>query len=302
MPAPTHRLSAADFDPEVLKLFDLYVHGLIDRRGFLERAARHAVVAGTTAAGLLAALSPDFAAAQQVRADDARIRSSFVEFDAPAGNGKVRAYLCRPAAAAGPLPTVLVIHENRGLSPHIEDVARRLALAGYQSVAPDALFTKGGYPGDEDQARALFATLDLRKTAEDFVAAAHWCRTARGGNGRVGAVGFCWGGGIVNLLATRVPQLHAGAPYYGLAAPLDEVAKIKAELQIVYAENDPRINAGWPAFQGALQAAGVKFEAQVYPGTQHGFHNDTTPRYDEAHAKQAWSRTLALFERTLKAG
>lgn len=300
MTDPKHRLTAADFDPEVLKLFDLYVHGLLDRRGFLDRAGRYAAASGMTAAGLLAALSPNFAAAQQIKPDDARIRTERVQFDSPNGNGRVQAYVCRPAAAGGALPVVLVIHENRGLNPHIEDVARRVALEGYIAVAPDALFTKGGYPGDEDKARALFATLDLRKTAEDFVTAAQWCRTMPGGNGRVGAVGFCYGGGIVNLIATRMPELRAGAPYYGLAAPLDEVGKIKAELQIVYAENDERINAGWPAFKDTLETVGVRFEAHVYPGTQHGFHNDTTPRHDPAAADLAWKRTLAFLEQHLR--
>jgi carboxymethylenebutenolidase len=300
MTDPKHRLTAADFDPEILKLFDQYVHGLIDRRGFLDKAARYATAGGMTAAGLLAALSPNFAAAQKIAPNDARIKTEFVEFDSPQGNGKVRAYVCRPAQASGPLPVVLVVHENRGLNPHIEDVTRRVALEGYIGVAPDALFTQGGYPGNEDKARELFGKLDLRKTAEDFVTAGNWCRSMAGGNGRVGAVGFCYGGGIVNLLATRMPDLRAGAPYYGLAAPLEEVGKIKAELQIVYAQNDDRINAGWPAYKDTLETVGVKFEAHVYPGTQHGFHNDTTPRFDEANAKLAWSRTLALFNRTLR--
>jgi len=301
MTDPKHRLTAADFDPEILKLFDQYVHGVIDRRGFLDKAARYATAGGMTAAGLLAALSPDFAAAQKVAPNDPRVRSESVEFASPAGNGKVRALVCRPAQAAGALPVVLVVHENRGLNPHIEDVARRLALENFIAVAPDALFTLGGYPGDEDKARELFAKLDLRKTAEDFVAAANWARGIGGGNGRLGAVGFCYGGGIVNLVATRVPELRAGAPYYGLAAPLEDVAKIRAELQIVYAQNDERINAGWQAYKDTLETAGVKFEAHVYPGTQHGFHNDTTPRYDEAAARLAWSRTLALFNRSLRA-
>ncbi len=297
---PKHRLTAADFDPEILKLFDQYVHGVIDRRGFLDRAARYATASGMTAAGLLAALSPDFANAQKVPPTDARIKTEFVEFASPAGNGKVRAYVARPAQAAGPLPVVLVVHENRGLNPHIEDIARRLALDNFIAVAPDALFTLGGYPGDEDKARELFGKLDLRKTADDFVAAAGWARTVAGGNGKLGAVGFCYGGGIVNLLAARVPELKAAAPFYGLAAPLDEVGKIKAEMQIVYAEKDDRINATWPSYKDTLETAGVKFEAHVYPGTQHGFNNDTTPRYDEAAAQLAWSRTLALFNRTLR--
>ncbi|GAB4042898.1 MAG: YghX family hydrolase [Rubrivivax sp.] len=294
------RLTAADFDPEVLVLFDQYVHGQIDRRGFLDRAAKAAAAAGTTSAALLAALSPNFAAAQQVKPDDARLKTEFLEFDAPLGHGKGRAYVVRPAQASGALPVVLVIHENRGLNPHIEDVTRRLALEGYLAVAPDALFTKGGYPGDEDKARALFGTLDLAKAREDFVAAAGWAQGLPGSNGRLGAVGFCYGGGVVNTLATRVPALRAGAPFYGPGPSLDAVDKIKAELFIVFAENDPRINEGWPAYKDTLEVVGVKFTAQVYPGTQHGFHNDTTPRYDERAAKDAWSRTLALFNRTLK--
>jgi len=296
---PDHRLTAADFDPEVLKLFDLYVHGLIDRRGFLDRASRWAALAGTTSAGLLAALTPQFAAAQKVKPDDPRLTMERLTFDSPQGHGKGQAYVVRPASASGPLPTVLVIHENRGLNPHIDDVARRLALEGFLAVAPDALFTVGGYPGDEDKARDLFAKLDLRKASEDFIAAARWARTLPGSSGKLGCVGFCYGGGIVNLVATRVPELLAGAPFYGLSAPQEDVAKIRAELLIVYAENDERINAGWPAFKSALEAAGVSYQAHVYPGTQHGFNNDTTPRYDEANARLAWDRTLALFRRKL---
>lgn len=300
MTDPKHRLTAADFDPEVLRLFDLYVHGLIDRRGFLDRAARFATLGGMTATGLLAALSPDFAAAQKVAPNDPRVTTESVEIASPDGMGRVRAMVCRPAQAAAALPVVLVVHENRGLNPHIEDVARRFALENFIAVAPDALFSKGGYPGNEDQARALFATLDLRRAAEDFVAAAQWAQGIRGGNGRLGATGFCYGGGIVNLLATRLPELRAGAPFYGLSAPTDAVPRIRAELLIVYAEHDERINAGWPAYRDALKAAGVRHEAHFYPGTQHGFHNDTTPRHDEAQARVAWTRTLALFNRTLR--
>ncbi len=294
------RLTAADFDPEVISLFNQYVHGQLDRRGFLDRAARVAAASGTTAAGLLAALSPDFAAAQKVSPGDPRVKSEFVEFASPAGNGRVRALVARPAQAAGPLPAVLVIHENRGLNPHIEDIARRLALDNFIAVAPDALFTQGGYPGDEEKAAALFAKLDRAKVSEDFVAAANFARSINGSNGKLGATGFCFGGGVVNLIATRVPELRAGAPFYGAAPPLDQVGKIKAELQIVYAENDERINAMWPPYEAALKAAGVKFEAHKYPGTVHGFNNDTTPRFDEAQAKLAWGRTLALFNRTLR--
>ena len=294
------RLTAADFDPEVMRLFDQYVHGQLDRRGFLDRAGRFAAASGTTAAGLLAALSPNFAAAQKVPPTDARIKNEFVEFASPAGNGKVRALVARPAQAAGPLPVILVAHENRGLNPHIEDIARRLALDNFIAVAPDALFAQGGYPGDEDKARELVAKLDQKKTAEDFVAAANYARSIAGGNGKLGATGFCWGGGIVNLVATRVPELAAGAPFYGAAPPLDQVGKIKAEMLLVLADNDAGINGMWPPYETALKSAGVKFEAHKYPGTQHGFNNDTTPRFDEAQAKVAWGRTVALFNRTLR--
>jgi carboxymethylenebutenolidase len=300
MPTSDRRLTAADFDPEVLRLFDQYVHGGLDRRGFLERATRYAVAGGTTAAGLLAALSPDFANAQKVAPGDARIQSEFVEIDSPAGYGKVRAYVVRPAQASGPLPIVLVAHENRGLNPHIEDIARRLALDNFIAVAPDALFPLGGYPGDEDKARERFAQLDGAKTREDFVAAANWARGVAGGNGRLGAVGFCWGGGTVNMLATRVPELAAGVPFYGIAPPLDQAGRIKAQLLLMFADSDERINAAWPPYEAALKTAGVRFEAFKYPGTQHGFNNDTTPRFDEAAARQAWMRTIALFNRTLR--
>ena len=298
-PKPT-RLTTADFQPQVLKLFDQYVHGLLDRRGLLSQAASFAAASGTTAAGLLAALSPNFAAAQKVSPTDARVRNEFVEFASPAGNGKARALVARPAQSAGSLPVVLVIHENRGLNPHIEDIARRLALDNFIAVAPDALFTQGGYPGDEDKARELFAKLDQKKTSEDFVAAANHARNIAGGNGKLGAVGFCYGGTIVNVLATRVPELVAGAPFYGSAPPLDQVSRIKAELALMYAGNDERINATWPPYEAALKAAGVRHQAFMYAGAEHGFNNDTTPRYDEKSAQQAWGRTLALFNRTLR--
>jgi len=291
--------TAADFDPEVMKLFDQYVHGQIDRRGFLDRAARYAV-GGSTAAGLLTALSPNFAHARKVAPDDARVKTAFVEFESPAGYGKVRAYVARPAQASGPLPAVLVVHENRGLNPHIEDIARRLALDNFIAVAPDALFPLGGYPGDEDKARELFGKLDQAKTAEDFVTAAAYTRAISGGNGKLGAVGFCYGGTVVNMLATRAPELTAGVPFYGGAPKADQVARIKAELLLVFADKDERINAGWPPYEAALKAAGVRFEAFRYPGTEHGFNNDTTPRFDEKSAQQAWARTIDTFNRTLR--
>jgi len=300
MPADKPRLTAKDFAPEVLSLFDKYVHGGIDRRGFLDGAARFAV-GGVTAAALLEALSPKFAQAQQVPPSDPRLRIESVEFASPKGYGKVRAYVARPAQASGPLPVVLVVHENRGLNPHIEDVARRLALDNFIAVAPDALFPLGGYPGDEDKARDLFGKLDQPRTTEDFVAAAAYAKGIAGGNGKLGAVGFCYGGGVVNMLATRVPELAAGVPFYGVAPAADKVAAIKAAMLLVYADNDDRVNATFPGYEAALKAAGVKFEAVKYPGTQHGFNNDTTPRFDEAAAKLAWTRTVALFNRTLRA-
>jgi carboxymethylenebutenolidase len=299
MPYTAPRQTAADFDPEVMTLFDQYVHGQIDRRGFLDRAARFAV-GGTTAAGLLAALSPNFAQAQRVPPGDARLKTEFVEWPSPAGYGKVRAYVARPAQAAGPLPVVLVVHENRGLNPHIEDIARRLALDDFIAVAPDALFPLGGYPGDEDKARTLFGTLDQARTREDFVAAAAYARGIAGGNGKLGAVGFCYGGTVVNMLATRLPELAAGVPFYGSAAPVDQAARIKAELLLIFADQDERVNATWPPYEAALKAAGIRFEALKYPGTQHGFNNDTTPRYDENAANLAWAKTVALFNRTLR--
>lgn len=295
----TPRQKASDFDPEVLRLFDQYVHGIIDRRGFLTGAARFAVGA-TTAAGLLVALSPQFAAAQQVKPDDKRLQAKYVEFASPKGYGTGRGYLVRPAKAPGPLPVVLVVHENRGLNPHIEDITRRLALENFIAFAPDALFPLGGYPGDEDKARAEFAKLDQAKTRQDFIAATKWLQAIEGGNGRMGVVGFCYGGGMANFLATQFPGLKAAAPFYGNAAPTEDVPKIKAEMLVVLAANDERINAGWPAYEAALKRAGVKYAVYQPEGTQHGFNNDTTPRYDEDAAREAWKRTLALFNRTLR--
>lgn len=294
------RKTAKDFHPEVLKLFDLYVHGLSSRRAFLDGAAKFAV-GSVTAASLLEALSPRFAEAQQVAPTDPRIVSQYVEYPSPEGYGKLRGLLVKPVGAKGKLPTVLVIHENRGLNPHIEDIARRLALDNFIAFAPDALYPLGGYPGDEDKARDLFATLDQNKTHNDFLTAAHILKTLPDGNGKLGAVGFCYGGGIVNFLATRLPDLAAGVPFYGAQPPAEEVAKIKAPLLIHYAGADDRINAGWPAYETALKAAGVTYQAYIYPGVQHGFNNDTTPRYDEAAAKLAWQRTVEFFNAHLRA-
>src|SRR5437870_5815044 len=297
--ASMERKQASDFDPEVLNLFDQYVHGLIDRRGFLERAARFAV-GGVTAAMLLDALNPRFAEAQQIAKDDRRLATSRVEYDSPKGTGKVRGYLALPAKRSGRLPGVLVVHENRGLNPHIEDVARRIALEQYVAFAPDALTPLGGYPGDEDKARELFAKLDQDKTREDFVAAVAWLKARPECTGKVGVVGFCWGGGITNMLATRIPDLSAAVPFYGPQPPAEDVEKIKAPLLIHYAENDERIDAGIPAFEAALKANHVRYEMFTYPGTQHGFNNDTTPRYDKAAATLAWQRTTDFFKKNLR--
>lgn len=294
------RKTAQDFDQELLILFDAYVHGAIDRRGFLERAQKFAV-GGMTAGMLLTALSPDFAQAQVVAKDDKRIKTEMLEFASPAGYGTVKGYLARPATATAKLPGVLVVHENRGLNPHIEDITRRLAIDGFMAFAPDALTPLGGYPGDEDKARELFAMLDQRKTREDFVAAAEVLRSRADCTGKVGVVGFCYGGGVAHMLATRVPGLAAAVPFYGNHPPVEDAAKVTAPLLIHFAAVDERINAAWPAYEKALKAAGINYTAHHYPGTQHGFNNDTTPRFDPAAAKLAWARTLALFNQTLRA-
>ncbi len=296
MADPEHR--ASDFHPEVLRLFDAYVHGLLPRRDFLERVARYA--AGTTAVALLDALNPKFAQARKVEPSDARIKTETVELESPQGYGKVRGYLARPAKPKGKLAAVLVAHENRGLNPHIEDITRRLALENYLAFAPDALFPLGGYPGDEDKARELFKGLDQNKTREDFVASANFLQHRPDATGKLGAVGFCYGGGIVHFLATKLPDLDAGVPFYGMAPAPEAAAQVKAPLLVQLAENDERINSAWPAYAAALRAAGAKFEVFTYPGTQHGFNNDTTPRYDEAAATLAWQRTLVFFHHALR--
>lgn len=293
------RKSVRDFDPAVLQLFDQYVHGQITRRGFLSKAARYAV-GGVSASLLLEALNPKFAEAQQVAKDDARLVTRYTQFNSSKGYGPMRGYLAAPAKVSGKLPGILVVHENRGLNPHIEDIARRLALDNFLAFAPDALFPLGGYPGDEDKARELFAKLDQTKTREDFLAAAAFLRQQPECGPRIGVVGFCYGGGIANFLATRLPDLGAAVPFYGPQPAAEEVPKIRAPLQIHYAENDERINAGWPAYEKALQAAGTKYEMFKYAGTQHAFNNDTTPRYDAAAAKLAWQRTVEFFNRNLR--
>ena len=293
------RMTANDFDQDLLILFDAYVHGAIDRRGFLDRASKYAV-GGVTAAMLLDMLSPKFAEAQQVPKDDKRIKTEHLEYPSPNGSGKQRGYMVRPAAAAGKLPAILVVHENRGLNPHIEDIARRLALDNFMAFAPDALTTLGGYPGDEEKARELFPKLDQTKIREDFVAAVDYLKKRPDGTGKVGVVGFCYGGSIANMVATRVPDLAAAVPFYGGQPPVADVPKIKSPLLIHYAGTDERINAGWPAYEEALKANKVPYETHIYPGTQHGFNNDTTPRFDAAAAKLAWQRTVDFFNKHLR--
>jgi carboxymethylenebutenolidase len=293
------RKTAHDFDQDLLILFDAYVHGFIDRRGFLDKAAKYAV-GGVTAAMLLDQLSPKFLEAQVIKPEDTRIKVQSIEYDSPKGYGKMRGYLAMPAKPSGKLPAVLVVHENRGLNPHIEDIARRLAVDNFVAFAPDALSPLGGYPGDEDKAREQFQKLDQAKTREDMIAAANWLRARPETNGKLGAVGFCYGGGIVNMLATQVPELLAGVPFYGSAPNANDVPKIKAAMLIQSAEVDERINASWPAYETALKAANVKYERFQYPGTQHGFNNDTTPRFNAEQAKVAWERTVAHFNKYLR--
>ncbi len=292
------KFKASDFHPEVLKLFDQFVHGVIDRRGFLGGAAKYAV-SGMSAGMLLEALNPRYAEAQQISPTDKRIKFRYLEYASPLGYGKSRGYLAQPTAAAGKRPGVLVIHENRGLNPHIEDIARRVALENFIAFAPDALTPLGGYPGDEDKARELFAQLDQSKTRQDFIAAAKFLQALPECNGKLGVIGFCWGGGMTNTLATQLPALSAAVPFYGPQPPTLDVANIKAPLLLHYAQNDDRINAGWPVYEAALKAADVPYTMYLYPNTQHGFNNDTTPRYDEAAAKLAWQRSMDFFKAKL---
>jgi carboxymethylenebutenolidase len=294
------RKHASDFPPEVLKLFDGYVHGWLSRRDFLDRAGKYAV-GGFTAAAMLESLRPNYAFAQQVAKDDARIKTEYLTYPSPQGSGNMRGYFARPANPAGKLPGVVVIHENRGLNPYIEDVTRRLAVANVVAFAPDALTPLGGYPGDEEKAVQLFGQLDAAKRTEDLVTAYGVLKARPECTGKVGAVGFCFGGGMVNTFAVRLPDLAAAVPFYGGQPNAADTAKIKAPLMLHYAGLDDRINAGWPAYEAALKANGVKYQMFMYPNTNHGFHNDTTPRYDEAAAKLAWSRTMAFFNENMKA-
>ena len=289
---------ASDFDQGLLDLFDSYVHGGIGRREFLDRAKVFAI-GGMSAATLLESLSPNYAFAQQVASDDERINTEYVEYDSPQGHQTVKGLLARPANASGKLPGVVVIHENRGLNPYIEDVARRTGLAGYLALAPDGLTSLGGYPGTDDEGREMQRTLDRDKLLEDFIAAVKFLQSHPGCTGRVGCVGFCYGGGVSNMLAVRIPDLAAAVPFYGRQPADEDVPKINAPLLLHYASLDERVNAGWPAYEAALKANGKQYTAHMYEGANHGFHNDTTPRYDEAAAKLAWQRTLDFFNEHL---
>lgn len=293
------RMRASDFDPHILEIFDGYVHGKLSKREFIRQAGRYAA-AGVTGAMILSQLSPDYALAQQVAPDDPTIRTERVEYKSPEGHGTVKGLMAWPASAKGKLPAVLVVHENRGLNPYIEDVVRRLAKADYLALGPDGLTSLGGYPGTDDQGRTMQASLDPAKLMEDFFAGFEFLRDHKQSTGKVGVTGFCYGGGVCHALAVAYPDLAAAAPFYGRQAKPEEVPAIKAPLLIHFAENDERVNATWPECEAALKANNKVYEAHFYPGTSHGFHNDTTPRYDEAAAKLAWDRTLAHFGKYLK--
>ncbi|MGO1077419.1 YghX family hydrolase [Inquilinus sp. CA228] len=292
------RLTAQDFQPELLELYDFYVHGKITKREFLDRAGTFAV-AGLGAAAILASLTPNYAMAQQVEFTDPDIVAEYITYPSPKGNGEVRAYLVRPAKAAGRVAGVVVVHENRGLNPYIEDVARRAAKAGFVALAPDGLTSVGGYPGNDDKGRELQQKVDPAKLMNDFFAAVEFLMQSELTTGKVGITGFCYGGGVANATAVAYPELAAAVPFYGRQAKPEDVARIKAPLLLHYAETDANINAGWPAYEAALKEQGKTYEAYIYPGTNHGFHNDSTPRYDEAAAKLAWDRTVAWFKQYL---
>jgi carboxymethylenebutenolidase len=292
------RKKASDFPQELLDEFHQYVHGEIDRRTFLDRAKRFSV-GGLTAAALFVLLKPNYAWAQQVPKDDARIRAEYATAPSPQGNGSIKGYLVRPASGSK-FPGILVVHENRGLNPYIEDVARRLATQNFMAFAPDGLTSVGGYPGDDEKGGALFGQVDRAKMTEDFVAAAEWLKNRPDCTGKIGVVGFCFGGGIANTLATRLPDLGAAVPFYGAPPPTADIPKIKAPILAHHGELDTRLAGTWPDYDKALTAAGVPHEGYIYPKANHGFHNDTTPRYDEAAAKLAWDRTLAWFNKYLR--
>ena len=294
------RKKASDYPQELLDLFDRYVHGDLDRRGFLDGAKKFAV-GGVTATAIWESLRPNYAWAQQIPKEDARIKTESATVPSPQGNGEIRGYLVRPAKATGKLPGVLVVHENRGLNPYIEDVARRLGTAGFMAFAPDGLSSVGGYPGGDEEGGKLFGKVDRPKMTQDFIAAARWLKARPDCTGKIGVVGFCFGGGIANALAVQLgSDLNAAVPFYGGQPPAADVAKIKAPLLLQYAALDTRITGGWPAYEEALKANHATYTAHIYEGANHGFHNDTTPRYDEAAAKLAWQRTLEFFNKYLK--
>ncbi|MEP3048690.1 MAG: YghX family hydrolase [Roseibium sp.] len=293
------RMTAKDFPQELLDLYDYYAHGKITKREFLSGAAKF-TVGGVTAAMLLNQLSPNYALAEQVAPDDASIETQRITYPSPNGNGEVNGYLVKPAVATGKLAAVLVIHENRGLNPYIEDVARRLGKAGFLALAPDGLTSVGGYPGSDDKGKELQRTVDREKLLNDFFAGFEFLLNHEGSTGKVGAVGFCYGGGVVNAIAVAYPELAAGVPFYGRQPNVDDVSKIQAPLMLQYAELDERINAGWPDYEKALKDNGKNYVAHMYPGVNHGFHNDTTPRFDEAAAKLAEERTITFFKENLK--
>jgi carboxymethylenebutenolidase len=293
------RPTAHDFDQELLNLYDRYAHGLLDRRTFLDRAGKFAV-GGLTAVAILEALSPKYAFAAQVPAGDPRVQTEYLKYPSPDGHGEMRGLFAKPAGATGKLPGVIVVHENRGLNPYIEDVVKRLAVAGFVAFGPDALWPLGGYPGTDDQGREMQSKLERAKINEDFVAATRFLQSHAACNGTVGVTGFCFGGGMSNYLAARLPDVvKAAVPYYGGQVAAEEARKIKGALLLHFAELDERVNAGWPAYEIALKAAGVSYEAYFYPKTNHGFHNDTTPRYDAAAAELSWQRTIAFFKAKL---
>lgn len=292
------RMTAKDFSPKLLELYDFYAHGRISKREFLEKAGKF-TAGGLTAAALLGFMSPNYALAEQVSFNDPDIVGDYVTYPSPNGNGDVRGYLVKPAAAVGKLPAVVVVHENRGLNPYIEDVARRLAKAGFLALAPDGLSSVGGYPGNDEDGKALQSSVDPTKLMNDFFAAIEWMMAHEGSTGRVGITGFCYGGGVSNAAAVAYPELGGAVPFYGMQPKADDVAKINCPLLLHYAELDTRVNEGWPAYEVALKQAGTKYEAFIYPGVNHGFHNDSTPRYDKAAAELAWDRTLAFFRANL---
>ena len=294
------RKKASDFPQELLNLFDKYVHGDIDRRDFMEGAKKFAV-GGMTAATIFESLRPNYAWAEQIKKDDKRVIAEYVTVPSPQGNGTIKGYLVRPAKTTGKLPGVLVVHENRGLNPYIEDVARRLGTENFIALAPDGLTSVGGYPGDDEKGGQLFAKVDRPKMTEDFIAAARWLKARSDCSGKIGVVGFCFGGGVANTLAVRMGgDLNAAVPFYGGQPKPEEVANIKAPLLLHYASLDTRLTGGWPAYEEALKTNHVTYTGYVYEGANHGFHNDTTPRYDEAAAKLAWQRTLDFFNKYLR--